>query len=64
MDLAVTAPVVLAEPMALAHLPTARSAAVAAVRSVKVVEEVRVITTLEVFFVWGSVSLTVTTAYR
>ena len=60
IDLAVTAPVVLAVPMALAHLPTARSEAVAAVRSVNVVEEVRVTTTLEVFFVCGLVSLTVT----
>ncbi len=60
IDRAVTAPVESAVPMAVAHLPTARSAAVADVRSVKVVEEVRVTTTLEVVLVEGLVSLTVT----
>lgn len=59
MDLAVTAPVVLADPMAVAHLPTARSDDVAVVRSVNVVDEVRVTVTLALFFVSGLVSLTV-----
>ena len=46
--------------MALAHFPTARSDDDAVVRSVNVVEEVSVTTTLDAFFVVGSVSLTVT----
>ena len=60
IDLAVTAPVVPAVPMALAHFPTARSVDDAVVRSVNVVEEVRVTTTLEVALVLGLVSLRVT----
>jgi len=60
IDLAVTEPVVPAAPMALAHLPTARSVDAAVVRSVNVVEEVRVTTTLDVALVLGLVSLSVT----
>ena len=60
IDRAVTAPVELAEPMALAHFPTARSEEDAVVRSVNVVEEVSVTTTLDVFLVTESVSSTVT----
>lgn len=60
MDRAVMAPVVLAVPRAVAHLPTASALEVAVVRSVKVVDDVKVTTTLVVFFVCGLVSLTVT----
>jgi hypothetical protein len=60
IDRAVTAPVLSAAPTADAHLPTARSVEAAASRSVKVVDEVRVTTTLVVFLVVGLVSLTVT----
>jgi hypothetical protein len=60
IERAVMAPVVLAVPRAVAHLPTARALDVAEVRSVKVVDEVRVTTTLVAFFVCGLVSLTVT----
>lgn len=60
MDRAVMAPVVLAVPRAVAHLPTASALDVAEVRSVNVVDEVRVTTTLVAFFVCGLVSLTVT----
>ena len=60
IDRAVTAPVELAEPMALAHFPTARSEDDAVVRSVNVVEAVSVTVTLDVFLVAGSVSSTVT----
>jgi hypothetical protein len=60
IDRAVTAPVLSAEPTAEAHLPTARSVEAAACRSVKVVEEVRVTTTLVVFLVVGFFSVTVT----
>lgn len=59
IDRAVTAPVESAVPMAVAHLPTARSEAAAVVRSVNTVDEVRVTTTEEVFLVWGSVAVTV-----
>jgi hypothetical protein len=57
---AVTAPVLSAVPTAWAHLPTARSEGVAEVRSVKVVLEVRVTTTLVVCLVVGFDSLMVT----
>jgi hypothetical protein len=60
IEVAVTAPVLSAEPTARAHLPTARSAEVAVALTVNVVAEVRVTTTLEVALVVGSVSLTVT----
>lgn len=60
MDVAVTAPVESAVPKELAHLPTARSEDVADWRSVKVVDEVRLTTTLVVFVVRGMDSLTVT----
>jgi len=59
IDRAVTAPVESAVPMAVAHLPTARSPAVAEVRVVYVVDPVSVTTTLEVALVEGLVSLTV-----
>jgi hypothetical protein len=58
MEVAATAPVVSALPKELAHLPTARLADVADWRSLNVVDEVRVTTTVEVFFVDGLVSLT------
>jgi hypothetical protein len=60
MVFAVTAPVELAVPKAEAHFPTARSEELAVVRSVKVVDEVRVTTTGVLFLVAKSVSLTVT----
>jgi len=57
-DVAVTAPVLLAGPTALAHLPTTRSVGDAVPVVVKVVEAVKVTTTLEVALVVGLVSLT------
>jgi hypothetical protein len=60
IELAVTAPVESAGPTAVAHLPTTRSLDEAVVRWVKVVDEVRVTTTLEVVDVLGFFSLTVT----
>jgi hypothetical protein len=60
IDDAVTAPVVSAGPTASAHLPTARSLAEAVVRWVKVVEDVRVTTTLDAAEVRGFFSLMVT----
>jgi hypothetical protein len=60
IEVAVIAPVLLAEPRAVAHLPTARSAEVAVVRWVKVVEDVSVTATVEVALVCGLVSLTST----
>jgi hypothetical protein len=60
IELAVIAPVLLAGPTAWAHLPTARSEDDAEVRSMKVVEAVRVTTTLEVARVRGLVSETLT----
>jgi hypothetical protein len=59
IDLAVIAPVVLDVPNAWAHLPTAKSDDAAVARSVNVVEEVKVMTTLETALVAGFVSLTV-----
>ena len=53
IELAVIAPVLLAVPTAWAHLPTARSEDDAEVRSVKVVEPVRVTTTLAAALVRG-----------
>ena len=60
IDRAVTAPVELADPMAMAHLPTAKSVADADVRWVNVVADASVTTTLEDTLVEGLVSLTVT----
>jgi hypothetical protein len=60
IDRAVTAPVESACPTAVAHLPTARSPAEPVVRWVYVVAAVNVTATLDVFCVWGLVSLTVT----
>jgi hypothetical protein len=59
IDLAVMAPVELAVPIAWAHLPTSRSDEAAVVRSVNVVDEVKVMTMLEDALVVGLVSLTV-----
>jgi hypothetical protein len=60
IDVAVIAPVLLAAPLARAHLPTARSVDDAVPVVVKVVVGVRVTTTLEVLLVVGLVSLMVT----
>ena len=60
IDVAVIAPVLLAAPLARAHLPTARSVDDAVPVVVKVVVGVRVTTTLDVALVVGLVSLTVT----
>lgn len=60
IELAVIAPVVLAEPKAVAHWPTVRLADEAVVRWVKVVDDVRVTATVDVALVRGLVSLTST----
>lgn len=60
MDVAATAPVLSAVPLARAHLPTARSVEVAGPVIEMVVAEVKVTTTLDVALVDGLVSLTVT----
>lgn len=60
MDVAATAPVLSAAPVARAHLPIARSVGEAVPVVEKVVVGVRVTTTLVVALVDGSVSLTVT----
>jgi hypothetical protein len=60
IELAVTAPVLPAVPTAVAHLPTARSEEDAEVRWVKVVDAVRVTTTLAAALVRGLVSETLT----
>jgi hypothetical protein len=57
-DVAVTAPVPLAGPTALAHLPTTRSVGDAVPVVVKAVVAVKVTTTLEVALLVGLVSLT------
>jgi hypothetical protein len=58
IEVAVIAPVVLAEPRAVAHWPTARLDEEAVVRWVKVVDELRVTATVDVALVRGLVSLT------